>query len=72
MKGPLHLTCPLCEKPAYRMDHRRDYTKPGLNVTIWYHGGPPCFVIDDLISAPPKKAGALFEITPLQETKPHA
>ena len=71
MKGPINLTCPLCEKPVYRVDHRRDFTKRWLNATIWYHKGrSPCFVIDDLIPRDePGKGAVLFELVPVQKVR---
>lgn len=71
MKGPIKLTCPLCEKPVHRIEHKRDYTKKGLNATIWFHPPTPCFVVDDLFPDDTKEAkpGALFEIIPLTELK---
>jgi hypothetical protein len=73
MKGPIKMTCPLCEKPVYRVDHRRNYSKRGLNVTIWFHGDAPCFVVDDLFPDPPNKTRReLFDIVPLKKEKSHA
>lgn len=73
--APIKLRCPLCERVVNRIEQRRNYTREGVNVTIWRHGRHGeinCFIVDDLHEPEDGTTPTLFEITPVGDSRARA
>ena len=60
---PIILRCPLCERPVSKIEQDRSYSKDHQRLTIWYHGGEWCFVVDDLRAWAPATHPAPFSVS---------